>query len=163
MKPRVAALAVCAACAACAAPAHAQAPGAAIGGSVPSTLALGLDVPSPLAAFPSGRGVWAQTITATVTATDGGATLSVADGDATSAPRLGHLAAGARTLADPLELTVGGDAFQPLDLPLGPLLMQWSDALGAQRTPIRLRQRVRTASALAYTKTLLITASSETP
>lgn len=167
MSPRRATAAVaCALCcitAAAPGPAHAQDPGTAVGGSVPSYLSLGFDVPSPLPAFPSRRGVWQATITATITASDDGAQLSAADGDAQSAPRLGHLVAGGRVLPDPLEVAAGTGAYSPLDQPFGPLLMQFSDALAARRTPIRLRQRLRAATALPFTKTLLITASTQTP
>lgn len=148
-----------------AAAATAQEPGTEVGGSVPSYLELGIDAPSGLSAFPARTGVSQATIGATITATDAPVQLSIADGDTDSAARRGRLAAGVRVLGDPLQATVGSSNFQPLDQPLGPLLMRWSDVLAGRRTVIRLRQRATAAALRAgpYTKTVLVTASTQTP
>jgi hypothetical protein len=145
--------------------AAAQAPGTDIGGTVPSFLSLSLDVPAGLATFPKAAGVATATIGATITATDAPVTLSIADGDAESAPRHGHLVAATRVLPAPLQAAVGGAGFQSLDDPLGPLLMRWNDVLAARRTEIRLRQQVSAGALRAgpYTKTVLITVSTQTP
>lgn len=143
----------------------AQQPGTEVGGSVPSYLELAIDAPAALAGFPSAPGTPEASITATITATDAPVELSLADGDTDAAARRGHLVAGVRMLGDPLQATVGAAPFQPLDQPLGPLLMRWSDVLAGRRTVIRLRQRA-TAAALRsgpYAKTVLVTASTQTP
>ncbi len=143
----------------------AQEPGTEVGGSVPSYLELGIDAPPALAAFPSATGVSQATLGATITASDAPVQLSIADGDTDATARRGHLTAGARMLGDPLQAAAGSATFQPLDDPLGPLLMRWSDVLAGRRTVIRLRQRT-TAAALRggpYAKTVLVTASTQTP
>ena len=136
-----------------------------MGGTVPSFLELGLSTPPALATFPSKSGVSEATITATITATDSPVTLSIADGDSDGTARQGHLAAGSHVLTAPLEATVGGTPFQPLDVPLGPLLEQWNDVLASQKALIRLRQQASAAAVSAgpYSKTLLITVSTDTP
>jgi hypothetical protein len=145
--------------------ASAQDPGTSVGGTVPSYLELGIDAPASLASFPSGAGFSRASLTATITASDAPVSLSIADGDADAGPRLGHLAAAARVLHDPLQVTVGTAAFQPLDTPLGPLLMSWSDVIAARRTVISFRQRASAAALGAgpYEKTVLVTASTQTP
>ena len=145
--------------------ASAQAPGTEVGGRVPSYLELGVDAPGELAAFPAATGVSETTIAATITATDAPVELSVADGDPDAAARRGPLVAGAHVLPDPLQATVGSSAFQPLDQPLGPLLMRFSDVLAGRRTVIRLRQRASAAALRGgpYAKTVLVTASTQTP
>lgn len=145
--------------------ASAQEPGTAVGGTVPSYLELGIDAPASLATFPSRPGISLASLTATITATDAPVSLSIADGDADFAPHLGHLAAPGRLLQAPLEATAGSAAFQPLDDPLGPLLASWTDVLAGQRTVIRLRQRASAAALRAgpYAKTVLVTASTQTP
>jgi hypothetical protein len=152
------------ACLACPAGAIAQEPGTDIGGTVPSFLSLALDVPPSLASFPSSAGVAGATIEATITATDAPVSLSVADGDAEGAPRHGHLVAAARILSAPLQVAAGG-AFAPLDAPIAPLLMRWDDVLASRRTQIRLRQQVPAGALRAgpYSKTVLVTVSTETP
>jgi hypothetical protein len=157
----LAAVLVLLACA-CAAGAGAQEPGTSIGGTVPSFLQLGIDLPPSLTGFAAASGTSTATLVATITATDAPVSLSVADGDSEAAPRHGHLVAGAGVLGDPLQAAAGGAAFQPLDAPLDPLLMRWTGALAARRAPIRLRQRVAGARPTAA-KTLLITVSTETP
>ena len=143
----------------------AQAPGTEVGGSVPSYLELGIDAPAALAAFPATTGLSRTTIGATITATDAPVELSLADGDTDAAARRGRLVAGARVLGDPLQAGVGAGPFQPLDQPLGPLLMSWSDVIAGRRTVIGLRQRVTAAALRAgpYAKTVLVTASTQTP
>jgi hypothetical protein len=146
----------------CPAGAGAQEPGTSIGGTVPSFLLLGIDVPPSLTGFAAARGNSTATITATITASDAPVTLSVADGDSEGAPRHGHLVAGAGVLGAPLQVAAGVGAFQPLDAPLDPLLVRWTEVLAARRAPIRLRQTVAGRVPTA-TKTLLITVSTETP
>lgn len=145
--------------------AAAQEPGTEVGGNVPSYLELAIDAPGALSAFPSAAGVSQATIGATITATEAPIELSVADGDTDAAARRGRLAAGARVLGEPLEAAADDAAFQPLDQPLGPLLMRWSDVLAGRRTVIRLRQRVSAAALRTgpYSKTVLVTASTQTP
>jgi hypothetical protein len=145
--------------------AAAQEPGTEVGGSVPSYLELAIDAPAALASFPGASGSSEVTIGATITATNAPIELSVADGDTDAAARRGHLVAGVRVLGDPLQATVGSAPFQPLDQPLGPLLMRWSDVLAGRRTVIRLRQRATAAALRAgpYAKTVLVTASTQTP
>jgi hypothetical protein len=168
MSPRLAsAVAGVIAALACLGPsdAAAQAPGADIGGTVPSYLSLALDVPAALATFPKTAGVANATVGATITATDAPVTLSIADGDAESAPRHGHLVAATRILPAPLQAAAGGVGFASLEDPLGPLLMRWNDVLAARRTEIRLRQQVSAGALRAgpYSKTVLITVSTQTP
>jgi hypothetical protein len=158
------AVAACAALLPAGAAAQAQ-PGTEVGGVVASTLELGIEAPTSLDAFPASTGIAQTTITATITATDAPVQLSVADGDTEAAGRRGRLVAGARVLGDPLEVSAGAAPFQPLDQPLGPLLMRFGDVLAGRRTVIRLRQRVSAAALGAgpYAKTLLVTASTQTP
>jgi hypothetical protein len=155
------------ACAGCVCPgtASAQEPGTEVGGTVPSYLELGIDAPASLAAFPATPGLSLTSLAATITATDAPTSLSVADGDADAPPALGHLAAGGRVLRAPLQATVGSAAFVPFDGPLGVLLASWSDVIASRRTVIRLRQPVSAADLRAgpYAKTVLITASTQTP
>ena len=65
---------------------------------------------------------------AQVTATDEPTLLTLADGDATSGSKLGHISVGSKRLPAPLEATVGKAAFQPLDGTVDPLLTKWTEA-----------------------------------
>ncbi len=57
----------------------------------------------------------------------GGTLLTLADGEAATGSKLGHLSSGAKRLPLPLEARVGTAAFQPLDASVDPLLKKWSD------------------------------------
>lgn len=146
------------------APAAANAQGTDVGGTVPSYLALSLDEPDGFATFPAGPGEHELRIRARVTATDGGARLSVADGDVTSGSRLGRLAGGS-ALDAPLEARVGAAAFQPLDRALDPLLAVFRQPVANKLATIELRQRIGAGERPrgTYAKTLLITLSSNAP
>jgi hypothetical protein len=155
-----------AALAAAVAPAAASAQvggGVGVGGSVSSYLELILTQPtSSLATFSRPR-TYTSSFKATVTATDRPTLLTVADGDATSGSRLGHMASGSRRLPLPLEATVGKAAFQGLDASIDPLLTRFDDVVTRQAATVRLRQRVRAKAPGTYHKIILVTLSSQTP
>jgi len=142
--------------------AHAQ--GTDVGGTVPSYMALSLDEPDGFATFPAGPGDHELRVRARVTTTDGGVQLSVADADATSGSRLGHLAGGS-ALDAPLEARVGAAAFQPLDATVDPLLAVFRKPVANEAATIVLRQRIGAGERPSgtYAKTLLITLSSNAP
>jgi len=134
-----------------------------VGGTVPSYLELILGKPSTaLAAFPRPRN-YDMTFDAVVTATDTPTLLTLADGDAASGSRLGHLSSGARRLPLPLQAKVGSAAFQRLDSSIDPLLARWNDAITRKKATVRLRQTVRRRATGTYHKVVLVTVSSETP
>ena len=145
-----------------AAPAAAQTD---IGGSVPSKLELWLADPQGFASFPAGPGEHELVIRARATSTSARALVSVVDGDLAEGRRLGHLASGASVLEEPLEARVGSAAFQPLDATIDPLLAEFKRPLANERVAIRLRQRIAAGERPrgTYTKTLLITLSSNAP
>ena len=137
--------------------------GVGVGGSVASYLELILSKPtSSLARFRTPR-TYSTSFKATITATDRPTFLTLADGDATSGSRLGHLASGSRRLPLPLEATVGRAAFQGLDASLDPLLTRFDDVVTRKTATIRLRQKVRAKAAGTYHKIILVTLSSQTP
>jgi hypothetical protein len=137
--------------------------GVGVGGSVASYLELILSKPtSSLATFATPR-TYSASFKATITATDRPTLLTVADGDATSGSRLGHLASGSRRLPLPLEATVGTAAFQGLDAALDPLLTRFDDVVTRKTATIRLRQKVRAKAPGTYHKIILVTLSSQTP
>jgi hypothetical protein len=144
--------------------ASAQSPvdgGTEVGGSVPSYLELILGKPgTAFTTFPRVR-TYSTSFEAVVTATDSPTVLTLADGDATSGAKLGHLSSGARRLPLPLEASVGRAAFQGLDA--DPLLARWNDAITRKPVTVKLRQKVRSRAAGAYHKVILVTASSQTP
>jgi hypothetical protein len=132
-------------------------------GKVPSSMELTLTQPAKgFAAFARAR-TYEMSIDALVTTTDAPSALSIADGDATSGSKAGHLTVGARRLASPLEATVGKAAFQPLGSATDPLLTRWSTITGRAKATVKLRQRVTAKSTGAYRKLVLITLSTETP
>ena len=65
---------------------------------------------------------------AQVTTTDSPTLLTLADGDATSGSKLGHISVGSKRLPSPLEATIGKAAFQGLDSSVDPLLTTWTAA-----------------------------------
>jgi hypothetical protein len=137
--------------------------GTEVGGSVPSYLELILTQPSAsLSTFAKPR-TYSTSFRAMVTATDKPTLLTLADGDATSGSRLGHLASGSKRLPLPLQASVGKAAFQGLDASIAPLLTRFNDAVTRQSETIRLRQQVRARAVGTYHKIILVTLSSQTP
>ena len=137
--------------------------GVPIGGSVPSYLELILGQPSSsFATFAKAR-TYTTSFAATVTATDRPTLLTLADGDASSGARLGHMASGSKRLPLPLEATVGKAAYQGLDASIDPLLTRFNDAVTRRRATVRLRQKMRAPAAGTYHKIILVTLSSQTP
>ena len=93
--------------------AQGQEPGTEVGGTVPSTLELSIDSVGTFAPFGAGPSSRQLLVRARVTSTDKVATLSIADGDVTSGPRVGRLSA---ALSQPLEIRVGATGpYKPLD------------------------------------------------
>jgi hypothetical protein len=134
-----------------------------VGGTVPSYLELILTQPaSSFARFAKPR-TYSTSFRATITATDKPTLLTLADGDATSGSKLGHMARGAKRLPLPLEARVGKAAFQGLDASVDPLLTRFNDAVTRQTATVRLRQKVRARAPGAYHKIILVTLSSQTP
>jgi hypothetical protein len=130
------------------------------GGTVPSTLSLSLSEPSPFRrAGPAGRGsAYTSVIRAEVTATDTPVRLSLADGEVTRGPRLGHLASGSSVLSPALQAQAGGGAYRSLDAALPPQLKRWGRPLSGTTTKIRLRQEAPNAHVLRnHRKLLLVT------
>jgi hypothetical protein len=137
--------------------------GVGIGGSVASYLELILTQPaSSFATFTRPR-TYSTSFKATVTATDRPTLLTLADGDATSGSRLGHLASSSARLPQPLEATVGKAAFQGLDASIDPLLTRFDDVVTRKTATIRLRQKVTAKAPGTYHKIILVTLSSQTP
>ena len=137
--------------------------GVPIGGSVPSYLELTLGQPSSsFATFAKAR-TYTTSFTATVTATDRPTLLTMADGDASSGAKLGHMASGSKRLPLPLQARVGSGAFQDLDASIDPLLTRFNDAVTRRAATVRLRQKVRAKAAGTYHKIILVTLSSQTP
>ena len=136
-----------------------------IGGDVPSLIGLDLSLPEGFDSFPAGPGEHELAIRARVTSTDAVATLSVADGDAASGRSLGHLTSGASTLDAPIEARIGSTAFLPLDAAVEEPLAVLRRPVANETLTIRLRQRVQAGERPrgTYSKTLLVTLSSETP
>jgi hypothetical protein len=137
--------------------------GVGVGGSVASYLELILTQPTAsLSTFAKPR-TYSASVKATITATDRPTLLTLADGDATTGSRLGHLASGSKRLPLPLEATVGKGAFQGLDASIDPLLTRFDDVVTRQTATIRLRQQVRAKAPGTYHKIILVTLSSQTP
>ena len=134
-----------------------------ITGTVSSLLELTLTQPAAatFSTFSTAK-TYSTSISARVTATDMPTYLTLADGDAASGARLGHLAAGSRLLPRPLEASVKG-AFQPLDATVDPLLAKWTDLVTHGPATIRLRQAVTGKPKGTYRKLVLVTLSSATP
>ena len=134
-----------------------------VGGSVPSFLELILTQPSKgFAAFSKTKS-YEMTFDAQVTATDAPTLLTLADGDATSGSKLGHLSVGSKRLAAPLEAAVGRSPFQPLDNAVDPLLAKWTESATRLKSTVKLRQKVTGKATGNYRKVLLVTLSTETP
>jgi hypothetical protein len=136
-----------------------------VGGSVPSFMGLALDEAEGFATFPPGPGSHELRIRARVTLTAGRATLSVADGDVMSGPRLGRMASDVGMLQQPLEATVSAPAFQPLDLAIEPPLAAFRSPVANVAATVRLRQRIEEGESPqgTFAKTILITLSSSAP
>jgi len=135
-----------------------------VGGYAPSFLELILTQPaSGFTKFPKAK-TYQMSFNAMVTATDpGGTLLTLADGEAATGSKLGHLASGAKRLPLPLEAKVGSAAFQPLDVSVDPLLKKWGDVGTRQLAKVTLRQKVKSKASGNYRKLILVTLSSETP
>ena len=134
-----------------------------VGGSVPSFLELILTQPSKgFAAFSKTKS-YEMTFDAQVTATDAPTLLTLADGDATSGSKLGHISVGSKRLAAPLEAAVGRSPFQPLDNAVDPLLAKWTESATRLKSTVKLRQKVTGKATGKYRKVLLVTLSTETP
>ena len=139
--------------------------GTVIGGNVNSFLELILTQPAKgFAAFSKTKS-YEMSFDAQITATDDPTLLTLADGDATSGSKLGHISVGAKRLPAPLEARVGKAAFQPLDGTVDPLLTKWTDVTGRQNgtTTVKLRQKVKGKATGNYRKVLLVTLATETP
>jgi hypothetical protein len=134
-----------------------------VGGSVPSFLELILAQPTKgFAAFSKTKS-YEMSFSAEVTATDAPTLLTLADGDATSGSKLGHISVGAKRLPAPLEAAVGKTAFQPLDGTVDPLLTKWTQSATRTKATVKLRQKVKGKATGTYRKVLLVTVSTETP
>jgi hypothetical protein len=138
--------------------------GTQVGGTVSSFLELGLTQPAKgFAAFSKSKS-YDMSFTALATTTDGsGMQLSLADGDATSGSKLGHLSIAGKRLKDPLQATVGKAAFQPLDASVDPLVFRWSDPDTKAQATVKLRQKIAKKTKGSYHKLVLVTLSTETP
>lgn len=128
------------------------------GGAVPSTLSLSLSQPSPFRrAGTAGRGsVYTSVIHAEVTATDVPARLSLADGEVTRGPRLGHLVRGSSILSPALRAQAGAGAFRSLEATPPLQLKRWGQPLSGTAMKIRLRQEAPDARALRNRHKLLL-------
>ena len=137
--------------------------GTKVGGEVPSFLELILTQPAKgFAAFSKAKS-YEMTFKAQITATDSPTLLTLADGDATSGSKLGHISVGSKRLPSPLEAAVGKTAFQSLDSAVDPLLTRWSEAKTRAATTVKLRQKVTGKATGSYRKVVLVTLSTETP
>ena len=133
--------------------------GAAVGGSVPATLALTLGAPASFGALVPGVAKdYTASTTATVTSSAGDATLTVADPSSTAT---GHLVNGAFALPSALEARAGSAAFAPLGA-----LATWGGPVSNDVQTVDFRQHIGASDALrtgAYAKTLTFTLSTTTP
>ena len=100
---------------------------------------------------------------AQVTTTDAPTLLTLADGDATSGSKLGHISVGSKRLPSPLEARMGKAAFQGLDSSVDPLLTRWTQQVTRQQATVKLRQKVKGKATGNYRKVVLVTLSTETP
>jgi hypothetical protein len=134
-----------------------------VGGTVSSFLELIITQPAKgFAAFSKAKS-YDMSFDARMTTTDAPTLLSLADGDATSGSKLGHLSVGDKRLPAPLEATVGSAAFQPLDASVDPLLTRWTSATARAKATVKLRQKVTAKATGSYRKLVLVTLSTETP
>jgi hypothetical protein len=146
--------------------AHAEEP--TVGGSVESTLGLSLGEPSPFVRVSAGhrKSVYDATIAVEVTATDAPVRLSLADGEAISGARRGHLVRGRSSLTVALRAAAGHGSFRSLDASVDPVLEQWGEPVSLEGATIRLRQVVRGAHQPpigGYHKLLLVTVTAAGP
>ncbi len=146
----------------------ALAEGTPVGGTVESTLALSLGEPRPFARVSAGRrrSVYDATVPVEVTATDAPVRLSLADGEAISGARRGHLVRGHSTLAIALQAAAGRGRFRSLDASVDPVIEQWGEPLSLEGATIRLLQTVpgtRQPPIGGYHKLLLVTVSTAGP
>lgn len=148
-------------------PARGQDPGGGteVGGAVPSFIELSVGDAGGFSAFPAGPGVHELGVPVTVTATAGGAELSIADGDIAAGSRRGRLSSGDSTLSRPLEARVGATPFQPLDSALDPLLERFRGPVANAGRTLQLRQVIEAGEQPqgTYSKTILITVSAAGP
>jgi hypothetical protein len=168
-RARCAAAVVLASCAALfgATAAHAE-EGTSIGGTVESTLGLSLGEPSPFTRVRAGHklSVYDATIAVEVTATEEPTRLSLADGEAFTGRRRGHLVRGHSILAIPLLAAAGNGPYRSLDATVDPVLEQWGEPVSLEAATIRLRQTVRGAHQPpigGYHKLLLVTVTAAGP
>lgn len=136
------------------------------GGTVPSTLGLSLSEPSGFTrvGVAAGGNVYTATIEAEVTSTDAPISLSVADGEATQGPSLGHMVSGSSILPEPLFAAGTDSAFKALDAPVPPALKRWNEPVTGAKAKLRLRQVAPDAGALrSHHKLLLITLTAAGP
>lgn len=143
--------------------AEGQAPGTEVGGTVPSTLELGIDSVGTFAPFTAGPSTRQLVVRTRVTSTDKTATLSIADGDVASGRRVGRLSA---ALSRPLEIRLGPTGpFKPLDEISDAALAAYTDPVANAAATFHVRQRVLAGERPkpTYPKTLLITLSSDAP
>jgi hypothetical protein len=146
--------------------AHAEEP--TVGGTVESTLGLSLGEASHFVRVSAGhrKSVYDATIPVEVTATDAPVRLSLADGEAISGARRGHLVRGHRSLAVALRAAAGSGSFHSLDASVDPMLEQWEEPVSLEGATIRLRQTVRGAHQPPigdYHKLLLVTVTTAGP
>jgi hypothetical protein len=127
------------------APAAPAEDGTPVGGTVESTLALSLGEQSTFTSMSAGhrRSVYDATIPVEVTATDAPVKLSLADGEAISGARRGHLVRGRSNLAIALQAAAGRGGFHSLDASVDSVLEQWGEPVSLEEAKIRLRQTVR--------------------
>jgi hypothetical protein len=134
-----------------------------VGGFVNSSLELTLTQPkSSLSTFPRAR-TYTTSFDALVTATDDTTLLTLADGEATSGSKLGHMASGSRRLPEPLEARIGRSAFQTLATSVDPLLRRWNEPGSRVKSTVQLRQKVDRRASGSYRKLVLVTLSTDTP
>ena len=147
-----------------AAPAVADTPpvedGTAVGGVVDGSIELILPDANGFASFKR-AGSFTLSFNVMATTTETGAELSIVDGDESSGSKLGHMSAGSKRLPDPLEARVGSTAFQPLDESFDPFSLR--GPFTRKTSKVTLRQKVRSKVSGTFGKTVLVTASSETP
>jgi hypothetical protein len=137
--------------------------GTEVGGTVPSFLELIIAQPAKGFATFSKSKSYEMSFDASATATDSPTQLSIADGDATSGSKLGHISVGSKRLPSPLEARVGKAAFQPLDGSVDPLLNRWTEQATRAKATVKLRQKVKGKATGTYRKLVLVTLSTETP
>ena len=108
--------------------------GTPVGGTVESTLTLSLGEPSTFTRVSAGhrQSVYDATIPVEVTATDAPIRLSLADGEAISGARRGHLVRGHSNLAIALQAATGRGSFRSLDAGVDSVLEQWGEPVSLE-------------------------------